>query len=152
MPRPLSGGQSTPAVTGHGKEGVSWALSPKRGSHPGPPALGWWQMGLLQGRNGALWAESRAFGWGTRTFPACTRCPCRPAPAAGKSSNAGSVRNVALGCLCAFCWRVTPVNQAISHVREALLTRPSYIGAARQPQPAPGSAGASLGGWRWGWA
>lgn len=74
-----------------------------------------------------------------------------PAPAAGKSSNAGTVRNVALGCLYAFCWRVTPVNQAISHVREALLTRPSYIGAARQPQPAPGSAGASLGGWRWGW-
>lgn len=53
---------------------------------------------------------------------------------------------MALGCLCTFCWRVTPVNQTISHVREALLTRPSVIGAACQPKPVPGSARAQGAG------
>lgn len=109
-------------------------MTPRWALPTGCPAAREWDFVPLRGDRG------------TQTFPAHTRCPCRPAPAEGKSSNAGTEHNVALGCLCTFCWRVTPVNQTISHVRKALLTRPSVIGAACQPEPVPGSARAQGAG------
>lgn len=70
-------------------------------------------------------------------LPAATRCPH---PREGKSSEAGTERNVALGCLCAFCLLVTFVNQVINRIRTALLPCLSVIGqgrsgAARQREP-----------------